>query len=96
MSEKQDSTIIYSSSERSSVSRKSVAVSGTPSTIITPSGHRDDIVVDADDVSVLFNLSTNREAGVKEYFINLIKGKVRMSWVAEILCSLWICVFINL
>ncbi len=76
MSEKQDSTIIYSSSERSSVSRKSAAVSRTPSTIVMPSERRNDIVVDADDVSVLFNLSTNREAGVKEYFINLIKGKV--------------------
>ncbi len=39
----------------------------------TPKG---DIVVDAKDVSVMFNLSRNREDGVKEYFINLIKGQL--------------------
>lgn len=39
-------------------------------------GTKEDVVVDVNDVSVMFNLSKNREDGVKEYFINLIKGKI--------------------
>ena len=35
-----------------------------------------DICIDVNDISVMFNLSKNREDGVKEYFINMIKGKV--------------------
>ncbi len=36
----------------------------------------DDICIDVKDVSVMFNLSRNREDGIKEYFINMMKGKV--------------------
>ncbi len=36
----------------------------------------DDVCVNVDDVSVMFNLSKNKEDGLKEYFINMIKGKV--------------------
>ncbi len=36
----------------------------------------DDVCIDVNDVSVMFNLSKNSEEGVKEYFINMIKGKV--------------------
>lgn len=36
----------------------------------------DDICIDVKDVSMMFNLSKNREDGIKEYFINIIKGKV--------------------
>ena len=36
----------------------------------------DDVCVDVRDVSVMFNLSKNREDGVKEYFINMVKGKI--------------------
>lgn len=36
----------------------------------------DDIIIDVQNVSVMFNLSVNKEDGVKEYFINMVKGKV--------------------
>lgn len=36
----------------------------------------DDICIDVKDVSMMFNLSKNHEDGLKEYFINIIKGKV--------------------
>ena len=36
----------------------------------------EDICIDVNDVSVMFNLSKNREDGLKEYFINMVKGKV--------------------
>lgn len=36
----------------------------------------EDICVDVRNVSVMFNLSKNREDGIKEYFINMVKGKV--------------------
>lgn len=36
----------------------------------------DDVCIDVRNVSVMFNLSHNREEGLKEYFINRIKGKV--------------------
>ncbi len=36
----------------------------------------EEICIDVRNVSVLFNLSKNREDGLKEYFINRIKGKV--------------------
>lgn len=36
----------------------------------------DDICIDVKDVSMMFNLSKNHEDGIKEYFINIIKGKV--------------------
>lgn len=46
--------------------------------IITPPKKlSEDISVDVNDVSVMFNLSKNREEGVKEYFVNFIKGKLR-------------------
>lgn len=47
-------------------------------TIITTGNDqdRDDIAVDVQDVSVMFNLSKNREEGVKEYIINRLKGRV--------------------
>ncbi len=35
-----------------------------------------EVVVDVKDVSVMFNLSKNREEGVKEYFINMVKGRI--------------------
>ena len=48
-----------------------------PQRIITSAHEIDDnVCVDVNDVSVLFNLSKNREDGVKEYFINLMKGKI--------------------
>ncbi len=37
---------------------------------------KEELCIDVKDVSVMFNLSKNREDGVKEYFINMIKGKV--------------------
>ena len=37
---------------------------------------KNQIMVDVNDVSVMFNLSKNHEEGVKEYFINRIKGRV--------------------
>ena len=36
----------------------------------------EEVCVDVKNVSVMFNLSKNNEDGFKEYFINLIKGKV--------------------
>lgn len=36
----------------------------------------EDLCVDVRNVSVMFNLSKNREDGLKEYFINMIKGRV--------------------
>lgn len=46
----------------------------------TPSGRpqipEEDLCIDVKDVSVMFNLSKNREDGVKEYFINMLKGKI--------------------
>ena len=35
-----------------------------------------EVCIDVKDVSVMFNLSKNREEGVKEYFINMIKGRI--------------------
>ncbi len=37
----------------------------------------DNICIDVKDVSMMFNLSKNREDGLKEYFINIVKGKVK-------------------
>ena len=48
----------------------------TASSKIEPSVSKEDICIDVKDVSVMFNLSKNREDGVKEYFINMIKGKI--------------------
>ena len=36
----------------------------------------EDVCVNVQNVSVMFNLSKNREEGIKEYFINMVKGKV--------------------
>ena len=36
----------------------------------------EDICVDVKNVSVMFNLSKNREEGLKEYFINMVKGNI--------------------
>ena len=36
----------------------------------------EDVCVDVRNVSVMFNLSKNREDGLKGYFINMIKGRV--------------------
>ena len=36
----------------------------------------EDICVDVRNVSVMFNLSKNREEGLKEYFINMVKGNI--------------------
>ncbi len=36
----------------------------------------DEICIEVNNVSVMFNLSKNREDGLKEYVINLMKGKV--------------------
>ncbi len=36
----------------------------------------EDVCVDVRNVSVMFNLSKNREDGLKEYLINMIKGRV--------------------
>ena len=44
--------------------------------ITEPYVSKGEICIDVKDVSVMFNLSKNREDGVKEYFINMIKGKV--------------------
>ena len=40
------------------------------------SAKNNDICVQVKNVSVMFNLSKNREDGIKEYFINRIKGQV--------------------
>lgn len=37
-----------------------------------------DVCIDVRDVSVMFNLSRNHEDGLKEYFINMIKGKIQI------------------
>lgn len=44
-----------------------------------------DTIVDVKNVSMMFNLSANKEAGLKEYFINLVKGKVdfREFWALQ-------------
>ena len=44
--------------------------------IVTDENTDDDICIDVKDVSMMFNLSKNREDGLKEYFINILKGKV--------------------
>ena len=50
---------------------------GSSKRIITPPSQiSEDVSVDVNDVSVMFNLSKNREEGVKEYFINFVKGKL--------------------
>ena len=35
------------------------------------------ICIDVKNVSMMFNLSKNKEEGIKEYFINMVKGKVK-------------------
>lgn len=42
----------------------------------TSENNDDDVCIDVSDVSVMFNMSINREDGIKEYFINMMKGKV--------------------
>lgn len=44
--------------------------------LVTSDGAEREVCIDVNDVSVMFNLSKNREDGVKEYFINLLKGKI--------------------
>ena len=41
-----------------------------------PASDSPELSIDVRDVSIMFNLSKNREDGIKEYFINLMKGKV--------------------
>lgn len=36
----------------------------------------DDICIDVKNVSMMFNLSKNKEEGIKEYFINIMKGRI--------------------
>jgi len=70
-------TVFYDTPAESSTKRSALQINPAEPQIITPSDvHSDDVVVDVQDVSVMFNLSKNREDGVKEYFINLIKGKI--------------------
>ncbi len=78
MSKNHDNPILNPVSAVPSVNRVAAVQPLTEevSPVITPSDSRADIVVDVNDVSVLFNLSKNREDGVKEYFINLIRGKI--------------------
>lgn len=35
------------------------------------------VCIDVKNVSMMFNLSKNKEDGIKEYFINMVKGKVK-------------------
>ena len=37
-----------------------------------------DVCIDVRDVSVMFNLSRNHEDGLKEYFINMMRGKIQI------------------
>ncbi len=69
---------IISSSQTILRSKTEKASSEPPRRIITPPRRiDDDISIDVNDVSVMFNLSKNREEGVKEYFVNFVKGKLR-------------------
>ncbi len=45
----------------------------------------DDLLIDVQNVSMMFNLSANKEAGLKEYFINMVKGKAdfREFWALQ-------------
>ncbi len=85
MSDNKNEVVIYNSdapSKRSSIT----SISGANAVILpedsaaalhTPSTeNKNDVCIDVNDVSIMFNLSKNREDGVKEYFINMIKGKV--------------------
>ncbi len=87
MSEKKDEVVFYSSNRRTQQrdERISIEKAGTvilpeeqTSKVLTPASHENDndVCIDVNDVSVMFNLSKNREDGVKEYFINMVKGKV--------------------
>lgn len=46
---------------------------------------KDDLLIDVRNVSMMFNLSVNKEAGLKEYIINLAKGKAdfREFWALQ-------------
>lgn len=48
-----------------------------------PISNKDDICIDVRDVSVMFNLSKNKEDSFREYFINLCKGRLHYNefWV---------------
>ena len=85
MSEKNDDVVFYNP-DASSKRRSSVSASDSETVILPPSAagalrspsaeKKNDVCIDVNDVSIMFNLSKNREEGVKEYFINIIKGKV--------------------
>lgn len=85
MSEKNDDVIIYNADApsrrggRLSISQANAVIlpeapSGSLHT--TAAESKNDVCIDVNDVSIMFNLSKNREDGVKEYFINMLKGKV--------------------
>ena len=49
------------------------------------------IAIKAEDVSMMFNLSREREERLKEYVINLVRGKLFFDefWASEISMSGW-------
>ncbi len=69
---------IISSSQTMTKNSSDASSKENTSRIITPPRKiNEDISIDVNDVSIMFNLSKNREEGVKEYFVNFIKGKLR-------------------
>lgn len=85
MSEKKVVPVFYDESGNIISSSQSVLRSnpdkapeeGVKHIIIPPKKLSEDVSVDVNDVSIMFNLSKNREEGVKEYFVNFIKGRLR-------------------
>lgn len=78
MSEKKASPVLLTPAS-SGTGRTAILSSSEQAPVITTADSGKDkgkVVIDVNDVSVMFNLSKNREDGVKEYFINLIKGKI--------------------
>ena len=81
MSDKNDEVVFYDP-ETPSKRNSRLSVSNSNTVILPQSStssnkeNKNDVCIDVNDVSIMFNLSRNREEGVKEYFINMIKGKV--------------------
>ncbi len=75
--------VIDAEKKRLIAEKKKAAPEVSPSSVTLSAGaltaeefEKSGLAVDVQDVSVMFNLSKNREDGIKEYFINLIKGKI--------------------
>lgn len=75
--------VIDAEKKRLIAEKKKAVPAVSPSSVTLSAGaltaeefEKSGLAVDVQDVSVMFNLSKNREDGIKEYFINLIKGKI--------------------